>query len=427
MAKIAIHVESLTKQYRLGNRNEAYQTLRETLSHIYTRMFEAKTDKNQTPGTNQSKIWAINDISFKINYGEVVGIVGRNGAGKSTLLKILSRITKPTGGRVKIYGRVGSLLEVGTGFHPELTGRENIFLNGAILGMRRSEIVRKFDKIVAFSEIEKFLDTPVKRYSSGMYIRLAFSVAAHLDPEILLVDEVLAVGDAAFQKKCLGKIDDVVHSGRTVIFVSHNHQVVRNLCDRSIWLENGKIKQFGGTNEVLDNYLRTIYPDSLRSLDEDAKVDFSDEMPDVLFKVLRVSICDNERNLTSILHSEKRYYVEIEYQVSKQIKNMRLGLVFHTEDGTQAFLSTECDNEPFEGKNRTPGRYLTQCVIPAHLLSPRRYYITIWGAVAHQRVLDRRENSLVIEVQNTEGWMTKENRNTVVNPLLSWSTKKLKL
>ena len=231
MSDIAIRVENLGKMYRIGRAQQRHDTLRDlivdTAAHI--------KDWGKRGDKSDETIWALKDVSFEVRRGEVVGIIGRNGAGKSTLLKILSRITEPTTGRAEIHGRVGSLLEVGTGFHPELTGRENIYLNGAILGMRRFEIERRFDEIVAFSEIERFLDTPVKRYSSGMYVRLAFAVAAHLEPEILLVDEVLAVGDAAFQKKCLGKMGNVAETGRTVLFVSHNMAAVSNLCKRGAW------------------------------------------------------------------------------------------------------------------------------------------------------------------------------------------------
>jgi lipopolysaccharide transport system ATP-binding protein len=236
MSELSIRAESLSKRYRIGLAQGRHDTLRDTLAAGLSRLRRPSGEARRA-----AEIWALRDVSFEVRQGEVVGVIGRNGAGKSTLLKILSRITEPTAGRAHIHGRVGSLLEVGTGFHPELTGRENIFLNGAILGMRRHEIERKFDEIVDFAEIERFLDTPVKRYSSGMYVRLAFAVAAHLEPEILLVDEVLAVGDAAFQKKCLGKMGDVAREGRTVLFVSHNMAAVKNLCPRGLWFEEGQV------------------------------------------------------------------------------------------------------------------------------------------------------------------------------------------
>ena len=245
MSDIAIRVENLSKRYEIGRAGTRHDTLRDALAGLFRREGRGRSEA----------FWALRDVSFEVKRGEVVGIIGRNGAGKSTLLKVLSQITEPTGGRAEIHGRVGSLLEVGTGFHPELTGRENIYLNGAILGMRREEIARKFDEIVAFSEIEKFLDTPVKRYSSGMYVRLAFAVAAHLEPEILLVDEVLAVGDAAFQKKALGKMGDVVHEGRTVLFVSHNMAAVKALCGRTILLANGEVDMIGVGTDAIGRYL----------------------------------------------------------------------------------------------------------------------------------------------------------------------------
>jgi lipopolysaccharide transport system ATP-binding protein len=249
----ALRAEAIAKRYQLGARIDPNPTLRDALIGMGRRLLGGREATEQKPA-----LWALEGISFEIGVGEVVGIVGRNGAGKSTLLKILSRITEPTRGRVEIYGRVGSLLEVGTGFHPELSGRENIFLNGSILGMRRREIEARFDEMVEFAELEGFLDTPVKRYSSGMYVRLAFAVAAHLEPEILLIDEVLAVGDAAFQKKCLGKMREIAQGGRTVLFVSHNTAAMQHLCSRGILLEGGKIRADGPMDAVLETYLRGL-------------------------------------------------------------------------------------------------------------------------------------------------------------------------
>ena len=260
MTDLAIKVEHLAKQYRLGMQQAAYKTFRESLVNAAGAPIRwLKGERRPVPTT----FWALDDVSFEIKQGEAVGIIGRNGAGKSTLLKILSHITSPTKGRVDLYGRVGSLLEVGTGFHPELTGRENIYLNGAILGMSRVEITRKFDEIVDFSGVEKFLDTAVKYYSSGMYVRLAFAVAAHLEPEILLVDEVLAVGDAEFQKKCLGKMDDVAHEGRTVLFVSHNMAAIEKLCKSIILLQKGVIEKSGEANAVIEYYLSSFNSNKL--------------------------------------------------------------------------------------------------------------------------------------------------------------------
>ena len=255
MSQLVISVENLSKRYILGHQRPKDDGFRHVIEDAVRAPLNWLRSREGRKTNRNEDFWALKDVSFNIEQGEVVGVVGRNGAGKSTLLKILSRITDPTSGRISIDGRVASLLEVGTGFHPELTGRENIFLNGAILGMRRVEIKRKFDEIVAFSEVEKFLDTPVKRYSSGMYVRLAFSVAAHLEPEILIVDEVLAVGDAQFQKKCLGKMSEVAKGGRAILFVSHNMAAVRNLCGKAMLLEKGKLKAFGTTDSIISSYV----------------------------------------------------------------------------------------------------------------------------------------------------------------------------
>jgi lipopolysaccharide transport system ATP-binding protein len=270
MTDIAIRCEGLAKQYRLGER-EPYRTLRDAITNAFTlpRRLLRSAARDSSNGREGLNFWALKDVSFEIKRGEVLGVIGRNGAGKSTLLKILSRITEPTCGHADTWGRVGSLLEVGTGFHPELTGRDNIFLNGAILGMRRFEIARKFDEIVAFAEVEKFIDTPVKRYSSGMYVRLAFAVAASLEPEILFVDEVLSVGDAAFQKKCLGKMGNVSREGRTIVFVSHNMTALQKLCTRVVWLDRGQVIDTGNAREVIDHYLQTSAVANLESVWED--------------------------------------------------------------------------------------------------------------------------------------------------------------
>src|SRR6185436_13640278 len=252
-----VHAENLGKQYTLGHGRAVHDTLRDTLTSGARDVVRFLGGRGKGRSADDT-LWALRDVSFEVRRGEVVGVIGRNGAGKSTLLKILSRITEPTEGYAQVNGRVGSLLEVGTGFHPELTGRENVYLNGAILGMKRGEIDRKFDEIVAFAEIEQFIDTPVKHYSSGMHMRLAFAVAAHLEPEILVVDEVLAVGDAGFQQKCLGKMGEVARGGRTVLFVSHNMKAVRGLCGSAIWLAGGRVHRSGETGAIVDAYLREV-------------------------------------------------------------------------------------------------------------------------------------------------------------------------
>jgi lipopolysaccharide transport system ATP-binding protein len=272
MSSLAIRVKNISKRYRIGGRRQQHTTFREMLERAACKPVNAlrsKLSRAQANGNSEEEsIWALRNVSFEVRPGEVVGIIGQNGAGKSTLLKILSRITEPTEGYVEMWGRVGSLLEVGTGFHLELTGRENIFLNGAILGMTKKEIQLKFDEIVDFAEVEKFIDTPVKHYSSGMHLRLAFAVAAHLEPEVLLMDEVLAVGDAAFQKKCLGKMEEVAEAGRTVLFVSHNMTAVRELCKRAIWVHGGVIVEDGGVDEVTRSYLGTLTDGSVSHSNE---------------------------------------------------------------------------------------------------------------------------------------------------------------
>ena len=418
MSQFAIKAEKISKSYRLGGNVVPYQTIRERMSAVFSGLINQVSPPQKTV----SSFWALKDISFEADHGQTIGIIGRNGAGKSTLLKLLARITKPTSGRATVYGRMGSLLEVGTGFHPELTGRENIYLNGAILGMLKTEINQKFDEIVAFSEIERFLDTPVKYYSSGMYMRLAFSVAAHLDPEILLVDEVLAVGDAAFQKKCLGKMQDVSGSGRTILFVSHNHQAVRRLCERCIWLEEGHLKQMGPTTDVLEDYLHTINTD-VRA--EDLTPDPSVRDQSNPLRLLRLAVCDENRTPTSLLYGEQSYYVEIEYEFLHAISNVRFALLFRTAQDVDAFLTTDCDVDLIKGQDRKPGRYLSRCKIPPNLLSQGRYRISVWGAVTHVRQLSRRYDALIVDVQYTKGWIMQDNRNAALNPLLEWHTKRL--
>lgn len=300
MSETVISVENLGKKYILGHQMQGeYETLRDKISNAgksLGRKLASTLNGKRISNAAREEFWALRDVSFEIKQGEVVGIIGRNGAGKSTLLKILSRITEPTTGEIAIAGRVASLLEVGTGFHPELTGRENIYLNGAILGMSKNEIKRKFDEIVAFSEVEKFLDTPVKRYSSGMYVRLAFAVAAHLEPEILIVDEVLAVGDAAFQKKCLGKMDDVAKTGRTVLFVSHNMAAVQALCRRGILLQNGIVWRDATATEAIGTYLRSLEQAASQSL-----LERKDRAGKGQVRLSRVDVCTNDADSSNTL------------------------------------------------------------------------------------------------------------------------------
>lgn len=265
MISPAITISNLSKRYQIGILR--HDTLRDQLAHSFSKVIRRDNSSRTTAAlAPEDKLWALRDVNLTIQNGEIVGIIGRNGAGKSTLLKIISRITEPTSGRIELFGRIGSLLEVGTGFHPELTGRENIFMNGAILGMQRKEIIARFDEIIDFAEIEKFIDTPVKRYSSGMYVRLAFAVAAHLEPEILVVDEVLAVGDTAFQRKCLGKMGDIASHGRTILFVSHNMSAIQTLCTRGVYLEDGRVAMDGAIDQAVGYYLSTLEQAATKSI-----------------------------------------------------------------------------------------------------------------------------------------------------------------
>jgi len=332
-----IQVRNLSKQYQLGARQAGYGTLRESL----VRAVRAPLERFRNGRRESEILWALKDVSFEVQPGEVVGIVGRNGAGKSTLLKILSQITDPTSGEIDLYGRVASLLEVGTGFHPELTGRENIYLNGALLGMRKAEIERKFDEIVAFSEVEQFLDTPVKRYSSGMYVRLAFAVAAHLEPEILVVDEVLAVGDAEFQRKCLGKMSDVAKRGRTVLFVSHNMPAVKSLCQRAILLSAGQVALEGDVNTVVNKYLTADSDEMARTgiIPDDAKRLYSTDEA----KLRSVRLTDLEDRDVSHLYLAQPCCVQMTFEVLKEIPEAVIEVGIIAMDGTHVTNSTSTD------------------------------------------------------------------------------------
>jgi lipopolysaccharide transport system ATP-binding protein len=374
--KPAIRVEKLSKQYRLGVRNKnVYPTLREALA----RAVRAPLRRRQPPEEQSETFWALKDVSFELQPGEVLGIIGQNGAGKSTLLKILTRVVEPTAGRVEMRGRMGSLLEVGTGFHPELTGRENVYLNGSFLGMTRKEIDRKFDEIVAFSEVEKFLDTPVKRYSSGMYVRLAFAVAAHLDPEILIVDEVLAVGDIAFQRKCLGVMHDASAQGRTVLFVSHSIPAVRSLCDTAIRLHNGQLLEKGPSESVINKYVRDM--DSNRGKDPDDVIPTLP--PDPSFRLLDIRISQGGTPSTTILSGEP-LDITIRYDVFEVSPGLHLVIKFFDTEDVLLFETLERGDEaglPVV----LPGRYSSKVTIPAGFLAPRTYEIALDAGIHNIR------------------------------------------
>jgi len=386
-----VKVEHLSKHYELGARVVGYATLRESLTNAVRTGFNGL----QRRKTKES-IWALRDVSFTVSAGEVVGIIGQNGAGKSTLLKILSRITEPTTGRAELYGRAGSLLEVGTGFHPELSGRENIFLNGAILGMTRPEIQRKFDEIVAFAELEKFLDTPVKRYSSGMYMRLAFAVAAYLDPEILVVDEVLAVGDAMFQKKCLGRMRDISSEGRTVLFVSHNMAAIRSLCSRGILLSGGR-KVFEGTaNECVDHYLAEVTKNAVNEVDLDKVRRASGVDPALKIRKLRLASRDGR----PLVRSGEPLEVELVFSVSEPLEEIVIGVNVVSADNVQIM---ECRSSHSYGAidRLEPGNYAITCRIDQNVLSPGLYLMNV-GARCASKLLDHVPQAMTFEVYSDD-------------------------
>lgn len=359
-----IEVENVSKRYRLGTNQLAYQTLRERLTGIGKSRRNSPENGNENGNGNDNTIWALHDINFEVGKGEVLGIIGRNGAGKSTLLKILSRITEPTTGRINLYGRVGSLLEVGTGFHPELTGRENIFLNGVIMGMKRRELARKFDEIVAFAEISKFIDTPVKRYSSGMYVRLAFAVAAHLEPELLIVDEVLAVGDDLFQKKCLGKMATIAGEGRTVLFVSHNMPAVINLCPRVILLDHGGVVRDGNAVDVASYYLNS---GGGSGADHEWR-DISKAPGDETVRLRRMSVIDENGHVCPSSDIRKKVGIRLEYDILQEGCVLVPGFSIATEAGLLAFFAG--DREPeWQNSPRPKGRYVSTGWIPGNFLN----------------------------------------------------------
>jgi lipopolysaccharide transport system ATP-binding protein len=389
--KTAIRVSRLGKKYRLGGPQESYHTLRDAIVSSVKAPLKAFHRSPLNEG-----FWALKDLSFDVEQGEVVGIIGRNGAGKSTLLKILSRITTPTEGTVELHGRVGSLLEVGTGFHPEMTGRENIFLNGSILGMKRVEIEEKFDAIVKFSEIEKFLDTPVKRYSSGMYVRLAFAVAAHLEPEILVVDEVLAVGDAAFQKKCLGKMGEVAQEGRTVLFVSHNMTAIKALCERCILLEEGRIRFDGEASGAVDQYLNKL------SI-ETGEVPLSDKRRDqpvsLRAKILDLKIKSEKSDVFNNLDSTKSCEIHLKIQVFEKT-TLACQIQIRDLSRTVLLFSSELQqNKTFEFDT---GTHAIICTIDPTYLASGNYWITCGLASGPHEWIDYLAEACMFSVKDLD-------------------------
>ena len=417
MGDLAIRVDNISKRYTIASARYRHDTLRDQLMDGVSALMHPRRRSR----ARREVFWALRDLSFEVNQGDVVGIVGRNGAGKSTLLKILSRITEPSSGRAEIYGRVGSLLEVGTGFDQELTGLENIYLSGAILGMRKAEIDRKLEEIVAFSEVGQFIDTPVKRYSSGMYVRLAFAVAAHLEPEILIVDEVLAVGDAAFQRKCLGKMGDVAGEGRTVLFVSHNMAAITRLCRLGLWLDRGQLKDVGPADEVVARYFAA-------GVDTLGELTFRDRLAEApgseFIRLLAVRTRSSEGHVTTSIDAHSAVNVEVEYEVLRPAASLRVGVSLTAHDGTVLFSSTDADTLE---EARTPGRFLSQCTIPGNFLNYGQYFLSVGSdtPMIQTHFFIDRGLSFTIEQTGGIGAHISDGRQGLLRPDLPWTMRRL--
>ena len=415
---VVVRAEGLGKQYRLGQRARVHDTLRDALASG-ARALARRLRGHRDDGDSGDTIWALRDVGFDVRRGEVVGIVGRNGAGKSTLLKILSRITEPTTGEAWLRGRLGSIIEVGTGFHGELTGRENVYLSGAILGMRRAEIVRRFDEIVAFAEIDRFVDTPVKRYSSGMYLRLAFAVAAHLEAEILLVDEVLAVGDAAFQKKCLGKMSDVARRDRTVLFVSHNLIAVEALCSRALWLDHGRVVHDGPAGQVVSQYVRsTSAPLTERAWLDPTRAPVADGV-----RLTRLCVRRADGEASDRLTVSTPFVIECEYDNERAAGTLLVHLEVYNEKDVLLFdVGPPLDTWPLPTPSPA-GRLRTACHIPGHLLNDGLHRVTV--TVLRDSVpIIRQAEALVFDLDDVAdgrgGWYDKWPG--AIRPRLAWET-----
>jgi len=398
MNDIAIRVEGLSKRYHIGGKQERYSTLRDTLTDAVVSPFRRarnllRGQATGAAGLNET-IWALKDVSFEVKQGEVVGIIGPNGAGKSTLLKVLSRITEPTEGYADIQGRVASLLEVGTGFHPELTGRENIYLNAAILGMRRMEIDKKFDEIVSFAEVRKFIDTPIKHYSSGMNLRLAFAVAAHLDPEILLIDEVLAVGDAVFQKKCLTMMGDVAKKGRTVLVVSHNMTAIQSLCNRAIWLDQGKIVEEGSPKQLVYSYLKT----STSTRTEQVWKEISTAPGNDRVRLRRLCVRPENGSASDPITVQTQLIMEFEYWNLDPGARLNLSLFLYNEEGVVVFNTGPVSEKVWNGRPFPVGLFRSVCHIPGDLLNTGTYRVRLLVVKNQKFHIYRWEDALVFDV-----------------------------
>jgi lipopolysaccharide transport system ATP-binding protein len=413
----AIRIENVSKRYRIGGLHPGYMTFREMLGGLVTAPFRKRANGQQT-------LWALSNINLEIGQGELVGIIGHNGAGKSTLLKILSRVTKPTTGEVELFGRIGSLLEVGTGFHPDLTGRENIYLSGAILGMRRAEIERKFAEIVAFSELEKFIETSVKWYSSGMYVRLAFSVAAHLEPEILMMDEVLAVGDAAFQQKCLDKMHEIRQQGRTILFVSHDMAAITRLCKRVVLLERGKVSFDGEASEVVRRYLSS----SLKSGASREWTSQADAPGDEVVRLRRVRVRTEEGETIAVVDIQKPFGIEVTYDVLDEGHTLVPVMEFYNQEGTELF-STHDTSANWRRQPRPRGTYSSTVWIPGNLLAEGSLlgHVSIMSHFPATALHAREPNAVAFQVVDSPSGESARGDYVgpmpgVIRPLLQWTT-----
>ena len=422
MTAPAITSEGLSKSYRIGAREDS-KTFRETIVDLVAGPFRRIESFGRSSHRRGDSICALKDVWFEVQAGEVVGIIGANGAGKTTLLKLLSRITEPTDGRAIINGRVASLLEVGTGFHSELTGRENIYLSGAILGMTKKEIDKKFDEIVEFSGVERFMDTPVKRYSSGMRVRLGFAVAAHLDPEILLIDEVLAVGDAAFQKKCLGKMNAVAKGGRTVLFVSHNMAAINRLCERGVWVDKGQLKMIGAAERVTAAYLST----GAESRGERRWQNLEEAPGNEAIRLRAVRIKDGRDAVTCSIDIRRPFFIEIEYGQLRPIVGLRVGFRLLASDGTVVFSSTDRDRKRPHGLDRLSGVFMSRCKIPGGFLNKGQYTISVGIDIPMAEPIALVHNVISFSVEPTGGIVgdIPDNRLGVVCPTLPWTVERL--
>jgi lipopolysaccharide transport system ATP-binding protein len=422
MSDVAIQIEGLGKRYNIGEDRTRYDTLAEKLKHAVKGPFRRAKSllRGEAYGAAElhETIWALKDVSLEIERGEVVGVIGKNGAGKSTLLKILARITEPTEGYAEIRGRSGALLEVGTGFHPELTGRENVYLNGAVLGMTKTEIDRKFDQIVDFAGTRKFLDTPVKHYSSGMNVRLAFAVAAHLDPEILLIDEVLSVGDAEFQRKCLGKMNEVAGSGRTVVFVSHRMDSVTELCDRAILLEDGRVAMDDRAEKVVASYLSA---DSEAS-GEWVRPDSGEPPEEQDVALLRARILDEQGEAQELVSYGSGFQVEITYEVGQPIRDLAILYGIESHRGL-VWQSWDTDSTGLRGQVREPGRYVSVCRVPGELLKPGRYALNLCAHVPGVQTYEVWERTLMFDV-SAVGYGFSPERGGTLTPELEWTVRR---